>query len=344
MQIIESFGIEIEVVSLPYRLVRRIAPRNWRVTEDGTIRDFHQTIGPILLNRQRNGTKQGGEIVSPILGENNWKQQITALFARLRAAGESFDLRAGIHVHINATGLPLFALHNLVHLGLWAEAPMYKIACGEMGFHRGSRYLDYGFCRPLGSAPVSRSSGETIYRKAFTPETLLQTKSLREVNVALARHDLAGGKYPAARFKWLNFVSLFTQGSAEFRVFNQTLTPAYLFAWIDVCKNIVQASFQKRVSLKPQPLGSNCTENMFWDFVEVLLLRNSTGYVLEKLWHTAKTPANIVGPQMGHLNHTTNWEGIPLRLVPPEVDPDIIVDFDYMKPTKTTVRRGVCAC
>jgi len=340
--LVENIGIEVEAAQVTKDSLRRIANRvGWRLVEDGSCRSYRQSVGHIPVEEGGTEVMFGGELVSPIIDttRDGWRDNIVIVLDGIRELGEGLDLRTSTHIHINCNGLPLFAIHSLIRMCAYLETAIYRISCAEHPAHRGVVHLDHGYARPLDGAPVT-GCGDALFRQVFTVDTLLKTKNLGELRMALGRHDLHGGsKYHEARYTWLNLVPLFTIGSVEFRLFNSTFRPSTLFAWIDLCKSMVQMSFGKGTVHHRNPLGTS--DITLEDMVELLMIDDEYVYTLENLWNTSQFLPPVRGHQRGHLGYMTNWRKSPKHLVPQPIDPDDTISFEAYRNHDPIVEQGI---
>jgi len=292
------------------------------------------------------GENFGGEFVSPVIDidDDSWKETVRYIIHSLRDAGEGVSKKTSIHVHVNCSGLPRFALQHLVRLGLYLEDGMFRLACGEAGEHRGASHLDYGYCRPISGMgpPVTPTVGRRErHRQVFTTKCLLAAQTDNEFLMALGRRDRnMGNKYHEARYVWLNFLSLYSYGSIEFRLFNTTGKPEYLFAWVKLCQEIIQASFGKHTELPENPLGSGTM--VLDDIIELLCITDGdTIHTLEELWELGDYQPGVVGLQMGHLaDNMVDWRNTPKNIIPPIVNADDIFSFNEHRSSDFTLRQG----
>jgi len=318
--IIESIGLEIEFANIPKANARDLARSiRWRLVEDGSTRNYRYALNSGLELSSGGYRMFGGEFVSPMLDTTNdrWLSNVKRIITWLRQHGEGVDARTSIHVHVNVTGFPLFALKYLFLIAAHLEAAMYRLACGEAGIHRGSLRNDYGYCRPLTIPGPPCTPTDTVTRPVFGLNQILNVQSWKEYRQAVGRYDRwGGGKYHEARYVWLNPLSFMVYGSIEFRLFNFTQRPTFVWAWVSLCKEIVRNSFAKRTILDYNPLGT--TQIALEDVVEFLMLDNNLTYVLEELWGLSDFPPPVRSPQLGHIGHPVAWYGVRPEIIPPE--------------------------
>lgn len=336
-----SIGIEIEYVDVTQEQMYKLGKKlGWRSTSDGTVRSHRLTSGLLEITEGGKRTEYGGELISPVLNvkDKRWEEDIRRILGTLRSHGEGVDSRTSIHVHVNATGMPLYAMLNMIRLGLWSEAAFYRIGCGPAGIHRGALDRDYGYCRPISAPgpPLTMDEGGVL-RPVFDSELLLNAKTINDILVGLGRYDKwGGGKYHESRYVWLNLLSLFIRGTVEFRLFNFTYKPRYVRAWVHTCIAAVKEAFNPHLpELEYSPLGSMQFE--LANLIDGLALSDQTAYSLEDLWSMADYQVGVKSPQLGHIFHTIHWGDTPDRLKPKKVEEGNSNPFEKFKNNQTIV-------
>lgn len=341
--LIESIGIEIEFARLPRGVTRGLRRGGWRLVRDGSVDTRHRALlGLIPCEGGGDRTTFGGELVSPILDttKDGWDSQLLTILDTLRRGGEGVDARTSIHVHVNATGLPLFAIRFLYEIGAYLEAGIYRLSCGEAGVHRGDILHDHGYARPITQqGPPVMECRDGTHRPAFSLHTIRNIQSYQELRQASGRYDTTGGKYAEARYVWLNPLSLLQHGTVEFRLFNMTTYPKFVLAWVKLCMEIVTSSLSKHSELPPpNPLGTN--DITLEEILEFLQIRdNPTIYRLERLWELGSFSRGIRGWQMGHLGHKVSWNGVREELIPEPAGGEIY-GFNEFDREDVTLREG----
>lgn len=357
--LITSVGIEIEFTNIPIHLVKdnRKISRIWKIVRDGTCSRnkimlpngdeivFSQRNQPTEVNLYGLKTEPvGGEFVSPIFNieTKNWYDPVLYVLDVLKELGEGVNLRTGIHVHINIQMPPIYVIQNLVKLALNLEAPMYRLSCAELGFHRGSEYKDYMFCRPLSSpGPQVIRDSEREWRPIFDAKNLLKVENLNEFFMACGRLDINGGnKWHQTRYTWLNFAAILLHRTIEWRIFNSTLELDNLLAWVELCSNLVSYSFGKNIELREFPLGNSKldagSEYSFEDFlIDAYITDDNLAERLENLWYLGSWQSKVKGHQKGHLGHSLELDGLTQKFIKKylakPVDIEEIVDFDQLE-------------
>jgi hypothetical protein len=330
--LIMNVGIEIEARNSAKSFLRNLTPPGWRLVEDGSCRSHSHVLGGTLRTSKPvfRQVKCGGEFVSPILDTENderWKDQVRQLLSALKSTGEGVNAQTGIHVHVHTGDLPAEIIKNILEVGLYLEAGFYRLACGEVGRHRGELRADYGYCRPLLSPPVVHDRKGHL-RKVFDAEKIINNLESSK-NLAKSLGNYSGARYHEARYVWLNLLSLFTQETTELRLFNSTLTPKYLFTWVELSKKLVRSAFWKKGTerLPRNPLG---TDNLTLDEL-IEWLDPAPQYIptMQELWELPRRfPRGVHGHQRGHLGHTYRFRNCPESLRPEIIDPDNTFGFD----------------
>lgn len=330
--LIDSIGIEIEFSGIR-KSHGDVFKHNlsWRMVEDGSCRTRRNVVQglPIEVVGGQESAMFGGEFVSPIIDTANnkkWKDEVARILGWLSETGEGLDVKTSIHIHVNAVNIPLFALQNILRIGLYLESGMFRLSCAEMGVHRGALHLDYGYCRPISKCgPPIVICTDDKHRPVFDTEKLIKANSLNHMRQGLGRYDRHGNgsKYHEARYVWLNFLSLYQLGSIEFRLFNSTYSHRNVLAWVDLCQHIVRLGFTSIRELPENPLGSDTLQ--LDEIIQMLGIHdNKTIYTLEELWNTAGYQRGVMGSQLGHLGNMINWARTPKYLVPDMIEEKIL--------------------
>lgn len=280
---------------------------------------------------------KGGELVSPTIDTTcaDWFVPIENALALLEKLEDGhIDPTTSIHVHVNVggRGMPLRYFRNLVKLTMYIEDALFRLSCADTKTHRGltNQFL---YCRPNSKPPCVHTytrNDETRICTAFSNEKLLSAETLVDVQKALGRSDIAHTKYIPPRYVGINFVSLFTLGSIEFRTFNSTFNPTYVKSWIELSRHLVELSFNDLAfdfdSLQPHPLGEQVLD--LGEFIETLWIPSDLASSLEVLWNMgtfSAEPDHI----MTHVSASTiDWSGVT-KLRPAFIDSDLIVPIPH---------------
>lgn len=247
IQQIESVGIEVEVentvADVDGELVRYFSSTYDRSCESDGLRlmGTNLTFGKINgLSFPYENVVLGGEYVSKILdtSDDSFFSPISNLTNKLDSLGESWTgNRASLHVHVCFQNPNLRMLKNALRLWKSLEDVFYLI--GGMGFSFRGKENNSAYCRPLtGNGPIVVPTRRG-YSHCINIEHLLQAKTLSEfwnkwgdLPTQLEREK----KYYPVRYLGFNLGSAYKRGTIEFRVFNKTLNPLFIFAVIKFCK------------------------------------------------------------------------------------------------------------
>lgn len=262
MKLGESVGIEIEV--------EEISPRFF----NGRFRDERQEIffsttsdasceterfefnnlpvynlsGLEIPNIQLNRNVFGAEFVSSIIDtERDYLPALKYITKQLFSLGESpKGYRAGFHVHVN-TPSNLRILKSILRLGRNLEQVFFLL--GGMGYDFRGKKNDSIYCRPITKkGPLCVQTGFGRFVQVFNISDLLATTTTDEFLLKYGNLNALNGHYLPVRYHWLNLVNLFGRGSLEFRVFNKTLNPTYIYAVVEFCKAFSQYAIQSSFS------------------------------------------------------------------------------------------------
>ena len=348
-----SIGIEIEAKSLSRSLVRtmlRNAGIQCSVIQDGSVRNYAPTIFglPFItadndtrnilrgLNTSRMDTELGCEVVSPIIltSTPGWEKYVFSVLDLLQNLGEGIASQTSIHIHVNAEGLPVDALHHIIKIWKSIEAGIFRISCGPLGYFRGDVHKDSHYCRPLiKKGPLVMRNSDGGFRPSYDVDCLLKTNSVEEFAQALGRSDDYGGqRYHTPRYAALCFHSLFRLGSIELRTFNFTHNTRHVLAYIEVAKSLVRASMDKFIDELPEyPHGSN--DMPFSTLLDGLQVQdNQLAYTLEELWNMGQFANPIKGWRQTHLAQDGfRWGNIRRALIPDRIQNEEIHPSDSHK-------------
>jgi hypothetical protein len=144
--------------------------------------------------------------------------------------------RAGIHVHVSFA-YNTRILKNVLRLVAFAEDILFHL--GGMGYEFRGIFNDSVYCRPItkwGPPVIEATKG---YAQCYTIDDLLdysQVKKTSDFWIRYGNLDVFGGQtYTPVRYSIINLKSLYNQSSLEFRGFNTSLNPLYIWAVIEFC-------------------------------------------------------------------------------------------------------------
>lgn len=272
--IVESVGIELETEDISRNSYPGISTSEsmFQATHDASIEsDLLSYNGiPVTTNLEVNlGLRNavfGAEYVSGIIYTGSpYLGCLKQLTNYLISAGENNkSYRAGFHVHVNCP-YNLIILKSIIRLARHLEQVFFLL--GGMGYDYRGKKNDSIYCRPItGKGPVCVNIYPRSFGQVFTTKDLLESKTIDQFKERYGDYTNLNphvGRYMPVRYHWINLKPMFEQGSLEFRVFNKSLNPHYLWAIIELCKSfvyyVIQSSFQ---SLKENGLTE---ENSVFD-------------------------------------------------------------------------------
>lgn len=244
---IGDFGIELEseLISVSRFKLRKVGNIYFNVTGDASC----ETIANNLFERPVIGKeidgfplpkkKFGFEVRTNIIsGEEDYLPALKILTNHLIELGEpQKSYRAGFHVHVN-TPFNLQVLKNLLIINRNLEQVFFLL--GGMGYDYRGIKNDSTYCRPItGKGPLIVKTPKG-YAQSFTIEDVLNAETMKEFKYLYGNINVQDNShYIPVRYHFLNLVSVFTQGSTEFRIFNKSLNPHFLKAVIEFCKTVV---------------------------------------------------------------------------------------------------------
>lgn len=172
------------------------------------------------------------ELVTPILQYSDL-ETLCFLVERLRSAGGAVNWSCGLHAHVDAKGFTPQGVINLVMLIGSREQLLYKALGVEKDRMR--------YCKKINEELV-----ELIKEKK--PATI---EDIRTYWYLESPYEAVAGKYHSTRYRGLNLHAMFTKGTVEFRLFNSSLEPqvvkAYLQFTLALCH---QAQVHKKAVMK----------------------------------------------------------------------------------------------
>lgn len=169
----------------------------------------------------------GGELVSPPLDYDDpaHRSQLAAALASVVRAGGNTVPAAGVHVHIGASDLTAKQVAGVARSFTRYEDCIYRIAS--------SGWRTIRPCAASYAKPLPRSLAEKLSKAASDSQ-------LRSAWYGDSTGGLVASHGHASRYFGLNLHSWFLSGTIEFRVFNSTLNPKRLEAYVVLCMALVQ--------------------------------------------------------------------------------------------------------
>lgn len=266
---ISQFGIELEIQVLSETDAGRLIRNNlseFSITHDASVQsDIYICNNFKLLQKPPSYLSYecytaGAEIISiPLEFNENSKELIKRLTYILEVKGEpSESYRESLHIHID-TSYNLDILKNMVYLGRFLEDVFYYI--GGQGYtHRGMKVNEFLYCRPITGCGPTVTDSNCGNVQVFTCEDLLKATTVsRFFNRLGGASNMSISHMHPARYFYLNLYSLLAHKTLEFRVFNKTLNPAFIWAEVMFCRAFVKHAIRKALDdtlLEDLPVNS----------------------------------------------------------------------------------------
>lgn len=196
-----------------------------------------------LLQTKKNST-MGLELVSSILDSNSEQtiDLIKRLCGNLSERGETeISERSGIHYHFSLPNPSLKTLKSLLRIGRNLESVLFTL--GGMGYEFRGVKNDSTYCRPITKFGPPCIKYGSNWAQVFDLKNLLKSSSVNDFIIRYGDLSNHVGRYNPVRYCWLNLYPLFPFGdqknTVEFRIFNKTLNPMFIYATLIFCKSIV---------------------------------------------------------------------------------------------------------
>jgi len=251
----ETCGIEFETEEI----TPNVLVHGWKNTHDASIESdtyVLNSFGGITVKKENidenllrllsyQNIVVGTELVSPILDvENNETlEMIKKLVSTVFENGESAQgKRCGIHFHISLPNPSLTILKTILRLGRYFEALFFTL--GGMGYEFRGVENDSTYCRPITQTGPVCVPFKGDFVQIFNIDDLLKTKTREEFWYLYGDCQNHSSRYNPIRYHWLNLYPMNPysnyRGTLEFRIFNKTLNPLYIYSSLKLCKNFVQ--------------------------------------------------------------------------------------------------------
>jgi len=263
----ETIGLEIETENISPKKLQGIG--NFRVGGDASVESDHLTfrnipveINPVELRKKLsiNVETIGCEIASGIIDTNqDYISDIKYLTGILSKNGECEESqRAGIHVHLSFGNINLNILKSIITLGAHLESVFFLL--GGMGYDFRGIDNDSTYCRPITKwgPPIVKTRYEEN-AQCMDIKELLESKNVDDFRMKCGDlYNLGGNRYIPIRYMWLNLYNIWeSKQTLEFRIFNKTLNPYYIYAIIEFCKKFGMKSIENAFSGKWKLLEEN---------------------------------------------------------------------------------------
>lgn len=244
----QTFGIEVEMTGLTREAAARTLAayfgtsarhtgcgydtwevsdqtgRTWKLMNDSSIR--HDS------RRGTSTTEHRVELVSPICRYEDI-ETVQEIIRKLRKAGAIANSSCGIHIHIGLGEHTPQTLRNLANLVASKEDMIYN----SLGIASNRS----GYCQ----------KADADFITALNTKKPTGMNSLADLWYAKYQSESRSAHYNSSRYRLLNFHSVFTKGTVEFRAFNSTTHAGKIKAYIQFCLAMShQALIQKSASCR----------------------------------------------------------------------------------------------
>lgn len=224
-----KFGIEVEFGG--DRRAALNALRQAGLTQDTSVHSYSGHSDSQWVIKTDGSVPSGGEMVSPPLDFDNPddREQVTRAINALRAAGCTTAEAAGIHIHVDTTGLEAADIAAVARVYTKFEDVLYRIA--SSGWQR-MRSGAASYAKPLTDVQVRALA------RAKTEDQLLRAfYGTRDAHEARRRSTYHGD---AARYHGLNLHSWFYRKTIEFRIFNSSLNSERIQGYVAIAVALVE--------------------------------------------------------------------------------------------------------
>ena len=252
----ETIGLEFECDNLTADEIVQFRRNNpdWKTTRDASVESDVTDFGGVVNIKQEKNNRYlpdqerkviGTEILSPVLDSTKCFYDILNLTSYLEDLGESPESeRSSIHFHISLSSPSLKVLKTIIRLGRHFEVMFFYL--GGMGYKFRGLTNDSIYCRPITLFGPSCIPYNGNYAQCFNIHDLIKIpedieKFWEIYGDSFAHRD----KYSPVRYTWLNLLPMFTysetyKGTLEFRIFNKSLNPFFIYTAMYICKKFSQ--------------------------------------------------------------------------------------------------------
>lgn len=207
-----KFGVEIEYTGVSRTTVRSILNEHGYITDQqGRSRNLEQwsvVFDGSVTGAGNEYDNTGGEVVSPILSGEAGLEAIGKVSRLISRNGGKADRSCGLHVHVDATGIPIPELHTIARRYARFESEIDSFM------------------------PRSRRGNGNNYCYSMTPDVLTR------IDQTYNRDSF----YNVDRYRKLNLNSVYKHGTIEFRQHGGSINPEKIKNWVRFCVSFVEES------------------------------------------------------------------------------------------------------
>lgn len=260
---------------------------------DGRVYPWNRNAPAPYWTIKSDGSVRGGEMVSPplMIDDAAQRAQVDRAVAALKSVGAYTDNSAGIHVHIDGSGMDYSQVAAVARIFTKFEDCIYRVASSgwtsmRTGTSQYAKPLPFSNAQRIARAKTLDQVAEGYYGAGSNLTYRMQ-----------AHHD-------SSRYYGLNLHSWFYRKTIEFRIFNSSLNPERIQGYIGMCMAMVQdarngfkRSINKRYALGGMASGVTNEVNARHRFLQVL--RYDGGMALEdmerltKIWKDSRPQYSI---------------------------------------------------
>ncbi len=252
------FGIEIEMENVNFKrawLAMKIHQSKWKTEHDASLH-------------------RGAEAVSPVLRfDDRGLRQIRGAYKNLQKNGGFTTRHCGLHVHVDASVLGDKGLAMLMRMVRENESLLYRIAQNGHPQHRGQQLHPYHhvyhyyakpFCEnvPDGFGTMHAESLGEFRSALYTSIPARADMPRPAVPPANSNEPFHPARHDSARYFAVNFNSVWSRGTVEFRLFDGTDDPEQAIANVQLVLGMVKAAAEGNYTyLQDNPLGQGYFTN-----------------------------------------------------------------------------------
>jgi hypothetical protein len=257
--IVETVGIEVET-DLINRGDIRHSVDNFTTEHDASIESYAYLHNGIQFKNRPKSTDShiilGCEFKSRIFTFNYKEDLYDTLcnfLSKMEEMGDSYQsTRSGIHIHI-CMPYNIQILASSLRAAAHLEQVFFYL--GGMGYANRGAINDFSFCRPITKyGPALVPTYNERYCQCFNLKDLYETKSVEEFFYRYGSIDFRNppGKYTPVRYHWITLYPLLTYGTIEYRIFNKTYNPLYLYTIVKFCQQVSNACLTNKFLQLPE--------------------------------------------------------------------------------------------
>jgi len=279
MTVHRKFGVELEFGGNMSAAITAI--RDAGLSERSSRHGYMGHSDSEFILKEDGSVYDGGEMVSPPLwfDSEEDRDKVTRAVDALRDAGMRPIESAGCHIHVDASDLTFEQVKCVIRSFHKFEDVIYRLASSGW---ESIRRAAYTYATPLSDGYV-----EKLVKARTREEMMCAWYGHRPDEYSYASSNSRDHGH-ASRYAAFNLHSYFYRGTIEFRVFNSTMNPDRVQAYIALCMGLVadavngnRRSINKRYALGGMYRGETKESNAFHRLQQVL--RYEAGMSLEDM-------------------------------------------------------------